>query len=679
MVDARPNVSAFLCRGVQQSARGTLKSLAVSGRVTTAPYMEAAAMRQTSDRSRARRAALRGRHATEVGLPSQSGLDTLVAQVAVELMSVTASSMTTSVGSVLKLMNDFFDVDTSFLRRNDFRRDVSVLVVEWPPREFIPDPDPLGEVPFGHDPQFDLTRDFTAPYLARPESTSEAYRQRVLEASGIPEVSLAMVPLNRGGATVGVLGFVNFGDRIWTSREINALQAVASLLVQVEARVEAESRLTYQADHDELTGLANHRLLFAELRERLNRSETETVGLMLFNVDGFKTLNDFLGRGAGDALLVSVAERLRKTVKPAHFVARLAGDEFVVVLEGPNVESEAMDLADALLHIFPHPIELRGHQVSRTACVGVAFGTGLSVTPESLLEQADVALQTAKFRGSSQRAVFDTELREAVVRRSQVALELRDAIENGGLLLHYQPEVDLRTGELLALEALVRWDHPVRGILTAGEFITVAEEIGLIADLDRLVMAEACRQMAAWRTDYPSLRVQVRVNISPAELSTRGVVDLVERCLADNHLPGSALCLEITEHAVVTDVAHTVDVLEQLKRLGVSLAIDDFGTGYSSMSQLKSLPVDVLKIDQSFVAGLGHDADDNAIVELTVRLAASFGLEVIGEGVETPEMASELLRLGCTRAQGFLLCRPKNALDLIPVLERGGLPLASFA
>jgi EAL domain-containing protein (putative c-di-GMP-specific phosphodiesterase class I) len=266
-----------------------------------------------------------------------------------------------------------------------------------------------------------------------------------------------------------------------------------------------------------------------------------------------------------------------------------------------------------------------------------------------------------------------------VIQRSQIALELRSAIENGGLLLHYQPEVDLRTGKLLALEALVRWDHPVRGILSAGEFITVAEETGLIADLDRLVMAEACRQMSAWRADYPSLSIQIRVNVSPAELTTHGVVDLVERCLVDNHLPGSALCLEITEHAVVTDVAHTVDVLHELKMLGVSLAIDDFGTGYSSMSQLKSLPVDVLKIDQSFVAGLGHDRDDNAIVDSTVRLAASFGLEVIGEGVETPEMARELLRLGCTRAQGYLLCRPKSAVDLIPILQQGGLELASFA
>jgi EAL domain-containing protein (putative c-di-GMP-specific phosphodiesterase class I) len=206
----------------------------------------------------------------------------------------------------------------------------------------------------------------------------------------------------------------------------------------------------------------------------------------------------------------------------------------------------------------------------------------------------------------------------------------------------------------------------------------VAEETGLIADLGRWVLAEACHQMSAWRAQYPSLNIQMRVNVSPAQLATRSIVGLVAQCLTDNGVDGALLCLEITEHAVVADVERTVSVLNELKALGVSLAIDDFGTGYSSMSQLKKLPVDALKIDQSFVAGLGIDEGDQAIVDTTVRLARSFGLDVIGEGVETTQMAHELLRLGCYRAQGFLLCKPKSASDLIPVLREGGLELASF-
>jgi diguanylate cyclase (GGDEF)-like protein len=609
---------------------------------------------------------------------TQPGLDELVARVAVELMSVTADSVNTSFASILRVLNEYFNIDTSFLRRNDRERGMSVLVAEWPQRQNVPDPDPLGEVPFGQDPTFDATRDLTQPYLMRPTSASKEYRERVREGSGIAEVSLAMVPLTKEHTTVGILGFVSFGDRIWEVPETNALQTVASLMVQVQARVEAEERLTYQADHDELTGLPNRRWLLAELRLRLQRNPIEPIGLGVLGLDGFKSLNDFLGHGAGDLMLATVADRLRRAVRREDFIARLSGDEFVILLGRPAVELNALDDANKLLDFLRRPVEIRGHKVSRTACFGVAFGNGESSTAEGMLEQADAALQLAKARGRNQTAVFDSELRAAVEQRSEAELQLRDAIEHGGLVLHYQPEVDLRTGRLLAVEALVRWNHPLRGLLTAGEFIKVAEDTGLIADLGRWVLAEACHQMTAWQAQYPSLNIKMRVNVSPAQLATHNIVALVAQCLSDNGLAGALLCLEITEHAVMSDVEQTIEILNELKVLGVSLAIDDFGTGYSSMSQLKRLPVDALKIDQTFVAGLGIDRGDQAIVDATVRLAASFGLDLIGEGVETTQMAHELLRLGCYRAQGFLLCRPKSAADLAPVLRDGGLDLASF-
>jgi diguanylate cyclase (GGDEF)-like protein len=635
---------------------------------------------QSSNQSRPHGSARRPHHAADHSMTStsRSGLDALVARVAVDLMAVTASSANTSFESILRVVNEYFDVDTSFLRRNDLERGVSVLIAEWPRRGNIPVPDPLGEVPFGQDPTFDATRDLKEPYLMRPTNSSEEYRERVRQGSGIAEVSLAMVPLTRELNTVGVLGFVSFGDRIWEKAETNALQTVASLIVQVQARVEAEERLTYQADHDELTGLPNHRLLLTELSGRLERDTIEPIGLVVLGLDGFKALNDFLGRGAGDLMLMTVADRLRGAMKAGDFVARLSGDEFVILLGGPAVELDALEAADELLALISVPMEIRSHRVGRTASLGVAFGNGQSATAEGLLEQADAALQLAKARGRNQTVVFDRALRAAVEQRSEAELQLRDAIEHGGLLLYYQPEVDLRTGRLLAVEALVRWNHPVRGILAAGEFIRVAEDTGLIADLGRWVLAEACHQMSAWRAQYPSLHIQMRVNVSPAQLATRNIVGLVEQCLADNQMAGQLLCLEITEHAVVADVAQTIGVLEELKALGISLAIDDFGTGYSSMSQLKKLPVDALKIDQTFVAGLGIDAGDQAIVDATVRLAASFDLDVVGEGVETAQMAHELLRLGCYRAQGFLLCKPKCAADLTPVLQKGGLELASF-
>ena len=611
-------------------------------------------------------------------LSSQAGLDALVTRIAVKLMSVSARSMHESFEWMLQVLTEFFEVDVSFLRRTDFVRESSILVAEWPPREIIPDPDPLGEVPFGADPVFDATRDLKEPFTVRPEFSPDAYQERVKQGSGVGEVSLAIVPLIHADVTQGVLGFVKFGDRPWETAETNALQAVASLMVQIAARVYAEENLRHQSHRDELTGLPNRRALVEELHRRLDAGGNRTTGLLYLDLDRFQALNDFLGHDAGDQFLVTVAERLRNAMGTGDFVARLVGDEFVFLIERPSVELEALAMADRLLEILSEPAEINGHQVSRTASLGISLSNGLSVAVEEILAHADAALHLSKALGGNQTAMFDTALRASVEQRAETELQLRHAIEHGGLLLYYQPEVDLRTGKLLAVEALVRWNHPQRGVLPAGSFITVAEETGLIADLGRWVLTEACRQMSVWREQFPLLRITMRVNVSPAQLATRNIVQLVKECLVRNQLPGRLLCLEITEHAVVQDVEQTVDVLHELKALGITLAIDDFGTGYSSMSQLKHLPVDALKIDQTFVAGLGIDGGDRAIVDATVRLAGSFGLEVIAEGVEMVELVDELLKLGCHRAQGFLLCRPKPAAELETVLEHGGLHPSQF-
>jgi diguanylate cyclase (GGDEF)-like protein len=605
--------------------------------------------------------------------PSRVGLDALVTRTAVELMSVSASTMHDSLESILNDLVTYFEVDVSFLRRTDFERETSVLVAEWPPRENVPDPDPLGVVPFGVDPMFDGTRDLKEPFTLRPAESSDAYQERVREGSGIDQVSVAVVPLIRTGVTVGVLGFVKFGDRAWETTETNALQAIASLMVQLQARVDAEEKLRHQSYSDDLTGLPNRRALLEELRTRLTNEGGRATGLIFLDLDRFNALNEFLGHDAGDQFLVTVAQRLRDAMGTGDFVARLVGDEFVFLFEGPSVELEVLAVADRLLEVVTEPVEINGHHVSRTASVGISFSDGDSVTAEDLLAQADAALNLSKSQGGNQAVTFDAALRASVKERADTELQLRDAIRHGGLLLYYQPEVDLRTGQLLAVEALVRWNHPQRGVLPAGSFITVAEETGLIADLGRWVLEEACRQMAEWRAQYPKLRITMRVNVSPAQLATRNIVQLVKDCLDRNRLPGRVLCLEITEHAVVHDVDQAVNVLRDLKALGITLAIDDFGTGYSSMTQLKSLPVDALKIDQTFVAGLGIDGGDRAIVDVTVRLAQSFGLEVVAEGVETVELVRALLELGCHRAQGYLLCKPKPPAELEDILRNGGI------
>ena len=610
---------------------------------------------------------------------AQRRLDELVTRVAVSFMPVSTTTLQTTLVQTLQELTEFFGVDTSFLRRNDLDRAVTVLVAEWPARQNVPDPDPLGVVPFGADPVFDATRELKEPFFMRPTvDGSDAYQERVEQGSGVSQVSMAMVPLVRGSATGGVLGFIKFGDRTWSVQEANALQAVASLMVQLQARVDAEARLLFHAYHDELTGLPNRRGLLDELERRLDPGFPEPTALLYLDLDRFKSVNDSLGHAAGDELLMTVSRRLQATCGGSGFVARLAGDEFIVLLSHPPPTDVLHQWAAALLARLAQPIAIAGHHIIRFGSLGIAIARAGHDTADDVLAAADAALHVAKEHGGNRAVLFDDGLRAAAREHSHTEVLLRDALHEGGLLLHYQPEVDLRTGRLLAVEALLRWNHPERGLVTAGSFIEVAEATGLIVDIGSWVLSEACRQMAAWIAGHHSLRMLMRVNMSPAQLATGNIVELVRDCLEANGLPGRFLCLEITEHAVMQDVGQAVETLQQLKLLGVSLAIDDFGIGFSSLSQLKRLPVDILKIDQAFVSGLGVDAGDRAIVDATVRLAGAFGLDVVAEGVDRPALVRELLEMGCRRAQGFHLCRPAPASALEDVLLAGGFDPADF-
>ena len=469
---------------------------------------------------------------------------------------------------------------------------------------------------------------------------------------------MVMVPLIRKTTTEGVLGFVNFQDRAWESAEVNALQAIASLMMQLQARIDAEERLHHNAFHDELTGLPNRRSLLDELERRLRDADGEPVAVIYIDLDHFKALNDVLGHRAGDRVLVAAADRLVTTLRPGDIAARFGGDEFVVVLSAPMDSIGAHAVADRLLELIAAPVDLDGQSVNRTASFGVAVADTSMVTADELLACADAALYAAKARGRNRIVVFDDDMRAEADERFNLEVALGTAIDDGELLLHYQPEVDLRTGHVLAVEALVRWNHPRRGLLPAAAFIAVAEESGLIVDIGRWVLREACRQMATWVRAFPDLDLTLRVNMSPAQLMSKDFVTLVTETLSEHGLCGVKLCLEITEHAVMQDVDGSIEVLRQLRALGIDLAIDDFGTGQSSMVQLKRLPVTTLKIDQSFVAGIATDPNDRAIVDSIARLAEAFGLALVAEGVEFRDQAECLLALGCHRAQGFFFSRP---------------------
>jgi diguanylate cyclase (GGDEF)-like protein/PAS domain S-box-containing protein len=421
----------------------------------------------------------------------------------------------------------------------------------------------------------------------------------------------------------------------------------------VTERRRAEQLLRFQASHDELTGLANRRRLLDEIHRFADGSGS--VAVLLLDLDRFKNVNDSLGHDRGDELLVVVADRLRLAVRPGDLVARLGGDEFAVVLPGPVAVAEAEFVAERLMRLIGEPVTLGRQQIYPTASIGIAVADDQTAV-DDLLRRADTAMYRAKSQGRARAESFDEELREAVTARMATESGLRGALRRDELSVHYQPEVSLHDGRLLGAEALIRWQHPEKGLLPAAAFIEVAEETGLVVEMSELVLAEACREAASWPGGDSA--PMIRVNLAAAQLQRDDTVTLVERALSENRLLPGRLCLEITESAVMSDVNRSEEILHRLKNLGVHLAVDDFGTGFSSLAYLKRFPVDTLKIDRAFVKDLGHDSEDEAFVRSIVSLAAALGLEVVAEGVETDIQAEMLREHGCHRAQGYLFARP---------------------
>jgi diguanylate cyclase (GGDEF)-like protein len=600
-------------------------------------------------------------------------LDDLVTAAAAELMAATAANHVAGSERVLGKLVTHFGVDFGFLRHNDHTIHATVLVASWPPRTDVPDPDPIGVVYFADaDSVFARAETMKEPDVLRPEPANADYQQNIEEGTGVPSSSLACVPLLSGDITTGILGFVKFGDREWLPEELNALQAIATLFAQVHARIVAEGQVRYLAEHDDLTGLLNRRALIAHLDERLAEGQAGPVAVLFLDLDRFKVVNDHLGQNAGDRFIKGFAELLREAADRSSVSARLGGDELVVVPSASMDIKSAVAFAHWLQDRVHKQVVIDGEKLTRSVSVGVATGIPGCDSTSDLLRRADQATRVAKNSGGANVTAFSPEMFEQDTIRNDIELALEGTTnsEDSALVLHYLPEFGMRTGEILGTEALVRWQHPTRGLLMPDTFIGVVESINLAGKLDRLVMRSAFAQFGLWRSRGVGRDAVLRVNISPMQLVANDIVDTVAATLDEFAIDPGAVCLEITERVVVQEIDTTRRTLARLKDVGVQIAIDDFGTGYSALTYLKSLPVDILKIDRSFVRDLGTDTRDLAIVRAIVDLAHGLGLEVVAEGVETATAARALLDLGCHRAQGFLLSRPVDSAAMETLLAR---------
>jgi diguanylate cyclase (GGDEF)-like protein len=550
--------------------------------------------------------------------------------------------------------------------------DVLYMMVEThvvsPPDSVIDLPYVLAYVALGACVLHPSVRDIAEPVVS--ESRVAAGRSRL---------AFIAVALAIPAFVTAVRSESSTSDRAVLSVIILTLTAAAIWRVSraLTANARSEARLAHQATHDVLTGLPN-RVFAGDYVGRLLRRAAgggDRVALLFLDVDRFKLVNDTLGHSRGDELLVAVARRLQASVRPGDLVARIGGDEFIIVIDHAPDTATVLDVGERVRSAFHQPFLVRGLETFSSASLGIAFSDGSDpdLDAESLIRDADTAMYEAKESGRDAICVFDASMRERTAERLTLERFLRHALDRGELELLYQPIVELTTRRVTSVEALIRWRHPTLGDVSPSRFIPVAEDTGLIVEIGAWALGEACSRVAEWRQLSPALAdLRVAVNVSARQLRDDRLVATVRGALDSRQLPADALVLELTESLLMDDPLAAAGILASVRALGVRLAIDDFGTGYSSLAYLKRFPVDVVKIDRTFVEALDRDdTSEETLVAAIIAMTKALSLTTVAEGVETDAQAARLLHLGCTAAQGYLFSFPLAATVATDALQRG--------
>ena len=494
------------------------------------------------------------------------------------------------------------------------------------------------------DPFLAKVRELYSSPLAESFDVIELTDGRVFERYSIPQ--------KIDGVPVG---------RVWSFRDITA-------------RKKAEEQLLHDAIHDGLTALPNRTLFLDRLEHAIRRSQRalkHVFALLFVDLDRFKVVNDSLGHLAGDELLVSLADRLRACVRPADTVARLGGDEFTILLDVIAHPEEAIIAAERIQRAVAAPFNIRGTEIFTTASIGIAVSAPHYVQPEEMLRDADIAMYRAKAKGRAGYEVFQPGMHTSAVALLHLENDLRRAVKRGELVLHYQPVVSLSEARILGFEALLRWNHPSRGLLQPADFVPIAEETGLIVAIGRWALREACGRMREWQQYFGRSDLSISVNLSGRQLVDPALILEVEHALLESELPPGSLCLELTETVLMENSQAAMRTLAQLRGLGVSVHIDDFGTGYSSLGYLHRFPVDAIKIDRSFISHIETGDENLDIIRTIMTLATNLKMTVIAEGVENEMQRAQLVALGCQAAQGFLFSEAADILAVRTMIGSG--------
>jgi diguanylate cyclase (GGDEF)-like protein len=514
--------------------------------------------------------------------------------------------------------------------------------------------------------------------------TADIQRLPVIAGAGF--ASMFAFPVMIASEVVAVLEFFSRARQAPDESLLRLMVQIGTQLGRVFERRRARDKLMHDALHDPLTQLGN-RKLFADrlehLLQRARRKPDNHFAVLFVDLDRFKSINDGLGHQSGDQLIIATAQRLSSCLRQTdlvvrdrafsreHLVARLGGDEFVILLDQVASAESAIVVAERIMGVLAEPFDVADQRVFVTASVGIALSASGYADVEDILRDADIAMYHAKQAGRARWMMFDQTMQLAAVRRLQLEADLRDALVEQQFFLHFQPIVAPRDGRVRGFEALLRWQHPVHGIVSPGEFIPVVEETGLIEPIGAWVLGESCRQLRDWQRDFDP-ELSMSVNVSAVQFTGGELVGVVTRALAETGIAPASLKLELTESAVMADAEHALAVFAQLKALGVRVSLDDFGTGYSSLSYLRRLPIDTLKIDRSFVSKLDCFDDKRQIVEVVLMLARALGLDVVAEGVETEAELTLLREMGSDLVQGFYYYRPLAPIDAARALAAQG-------
>ena len=591
-------------------------------------------------------------------------LNQLISESALRLMPASLQSAESLSQKILAYLSDYFDVSVAFYRRNDREKRLSILVAEWPVRENIPDPDPLAVIHFDDNPIFGMSEHLKSSVMLVPgDPHTEMYQEMIAKAAGLEKVTAICVPLLSAENTEGMLGLVREGNRAWSDDEVFALQSIATMFMQTQSRLLAERALRKAAYIDSLTGLPNTKGLLERGRNMLEYMVP--TALIQIDLQDLRSVNDTLGRQAGDKLITQFSSLLREHGFGMGWCGRINGNGFALLMEDPGDEESLLLKAHQLHEALSVPVQIGERHITLSLRLGISRTYGRQISADDLFQEANAAVHS-NARGPDEH-VFLFDQARAEEKRLQVEMEiaLQDAVDSDDqIIVHYQPEVDLRTGLLVGCEALARWQHPEMGLLAAGRFIEMAERTGLVVPLSRKVLEKAIAQQAQWQREDPTLNTTIRINVSPAQLMGTDLAEDVNSLLLKYALPADNLCIEVTEHVVMDYSDRALGALARLREQGVEVAIDDFGIGHSSIAKLKYMPADTLKIDRAFITSLVDTDRDRALVDTIIRMAAAFNMTVVAEGVETPEELTELLQMDADRGQGYFFAKPMSAEDV---------------